>query len=514
MHKNLKFLFYILSIILISTPSVFAGINMKSKSSAINLQSGTTFTITTTISNFSGKLIKSKTASINGSNLQLNDAILEEDKSISIISGTYIPSSNVIWLDGNESFWGAKGELLYTLKINGHGNYVGGNLNTNNDLELLDENSTFTTHLINRIEFNIKLNNGTIILEENLNLYDNKKIIGPGTIDLNGHKLIFGARELILDEPIYFQSAADIEFNSLVHLTTTYTFNDIGIISGNANILCLHDGGNIVVNSNSTLIFKDIIIQNISENNIRCVDDSANIILQNVLWIQSDDFTFDKGSIKFQDKVEMIGENKKFVYSTICTSTITKYSDLLLSNNFTFSYDPNNTNQTLLEFEDSTSSLKLKNATLHTTSTGLKLTKGSLVIKNNSYLSTEEIYFVEEIMTGTYESEGITFTTYDYQNIRIGGITFGNDSTSEDFICETLAGATLHVIGGPLKYRNINSESWNMTNNTSILNIHQGAQLKLYQTLNSGNGQVFFQEGATIFKDTGKFLIGSTSIYK
>jgi len=101
----------------------------------------------------------------------------------------------------------------------------------------------------------------------------------------------------------------------------------------------------------------------------------------------------------------------------------------------------------------------------------------------------------------------------DYNNIN-EGITFGADSSDDDFSCKLLAGASLNVLSGSLNYRNVNSSSWEMTNNASIFKMYPLTKLYLYHNLDVGSGRILISETATLWKGTGVYLLGPTFLYK
>ena len=59
----------------------------------------------------------------------------------------------------------------------------------------------------------------------------------------------------------------------------------------------------------------------VSGTNIKCLDDAGSINCNKVIWIQDDNFTFDTGSMSFENDVEFVG-SYSFVYASARTSTI------------------------------------------------------------------------------------------------------------------------------------------------------------------------------------------------
>ena len=109
-------------------------------------------------------------------------------------------------------------------------------------------------------------------------------------------------------------------------------------------------------------------------------------------------------------------------------STINSLSTLLLDKGLTFSYAPTAARRSLIYMTDKTSWLYVDGCTLHSTRTGLTLTRGTVLFDNKVTLSGE----------GRYTSEAIQF---------------GNGVASSDLDIRLLSGAMLDVYGR-LEYQN------------------------------------------------------------
>jgi len=164
------------------------------------------------------------------------------------------------------------------------------------------------------------------------------------------------------------------------------TFSGQSSIIGHGHVLSLAPTGTIIVDSDSSLLLKDVVITGIKENNISLTDNTSTVTLQNVAWILDDDFYVNYGKLDIKDNFEIYGQGNTFSYQSSEQSTIYENSKLILQDDTTLYYNPTEASNNLIMLNASTSQLVLNGATLQTTSTGLQLTKGILLINNNSSL--------------------------------------------------------------------------------------------------------------------------------
>lgn len=487
------------------------GINLLNKNSSIKISSGSSLTLDSSISSVKGKIIKDSDANISGSNINFLGGSFYDGKSKSRINGTLnLGQTKKIILDGNKSFEGRRGEILQDIIISGLHNLLQGVLFASGDVDLQDSLSAVSVALKNRLDSNINLNSGSLKLEEDLFFLDYKRIKGPGKIYFNGYKLSFGATDLTWNEPLFLDSAADLELHANTYLEDTWSFSGNSVLSCNSNILYSICSNGIVVRPNSHLLIKDAIIYGLSGNKISCLTDDSTITLQNVKCIFDGNFTFSKGALIFLENVEFIGKNKKFIYQTNMTSTIKDNALVTLSDGFTFSYDPISGNKNLLEFEADDSRLYLNGGNLYSAYNGLNLIKGQMLVDNNSSIIIEERPWEYSTIIGTEEFDGITYTTYDYTYGTSGGVNIGNGVT--DFKVKILSGSKLSIDNGTLYYKNIVKDSFNLINNSSSLKINSGAHLNLEQSLSVSPGKILLYKNSSLIKNSDIDLLGSTFI--
>lgn len=215
--------------------------------------------------------------------------------------------------------------------------------------------------------------------------------------------------------------------NQIIHITS-----DIAI-DGKDNNLILGHGSHFLLDSGVTLTLKNTKLKNSLLNKIspypfQVTSDDNKIALKNVVLGLNGNISFTKGSLFFHDNVKITGTTE-FIYSSSSPSFIVDQSCLYFNNETSLYYNQNgvSTNMELIVMQDETSNLYLDGATLKTTDTGLRLTKGRLFLDNKVTLS------------------GYSKVPQAYSN----GIIFGNSELGSEYNLDVniLAAANLEVFG-------------------------------------------------------------------
>lgn len=202
-------------------------------------------------------------------------------------------------------------------------------------------------------------------------------------------------------------------------------------ICGQGFQLDMQPTATISVGSSSTLTLKDITINGVALNNIRCVDGTANLVFNNVTFNLTDNYNFSSGDFIVINQFLIKGDNKIFSYLTDQISSINPYSALILDQTTTFSYAPSTNTRDRLLFQDSTAQLMLNSATFSTTTTGIDLLKGSLLVDGMSYLVPSSA-------------------------VGAGAITFGNSAQSiNNMNINIMPAAQLVVTAGKVENKNV-----------------------------------------------------------
>ncbi len=179
----------------------------------------------------------------------------------------------------------------------------------------------------------------------------------------------------------------------------SFLFNGITTIEGQGNTLDLMGTSTFIIDTNSSLTFKNIHVKGAGLQNISGTDVTSTLTCENVRWSLDDNFTYTQGKISVVSNLMLEGDQKQFTYQTNGATNIEQFSSLIVDSGITFSYDPSIASKNLLLFSDNTSCLKLTGGTLHASSTGLNLLKGSLCVDNDSSITS----------SGTNDSEAIIF---------------------------------------------------------------------------------------------------------
>ena len=398
-------------------------------------------------------------------------------------------------LDGNEEIFLEEGIFPLYLVIANSGNTVRGNGDIAGLVTLSNSAAELTFNLDGQVANNISLNGGKVILARDVEFAQNYGFLTSGVVDLSNYNCILGKKDRTCTSDIYWDGdVGEIDLNSKLSLSGTWTFSGDCTLNGNNQILLLNSAGQIVVEKGSNLTLKNLTIQGLQDTNIKCLDDSGTIVFDNVSCRQSGNYIFNKGSFDVYNNFELSGA-RRFTYQSAQQSNVLSKSILYLDRGSIFSYDSGSMDKNLIIFEDDSATLYLNSATLRTTVTGLQLKTGTLVVEGNCYLESETT-------TATWnDPEGI---------IKVDeGINFGNNSSAQDFKCNVLNDAKLELRRGSFGYQNTEISSLDMGNASSILQVAGGTRLKLYQSINAGEGKINFVGACHVYRASGKNILSN-----
>jgi len=285
---------------------------------------------------------------------------------------------------------------------------------------------------------NINMNAGTLILTRDLILQDVCQFNTLGNIIGLGHVLEIAPSVTILPtstagNPACFTfSNLDMFLNNDLFLTNCcITFTGNSLIDGQGNTLTLDSTATIVVGSNSSLAFTDIRILNVSDGQLHCTDSTSTITFKNTELVLDNFYSFTVGHFDIFSFLHIEGDGFTFAYQSNIASTIQPDASLILDHGVTFSYAPSIANRNLLTFVDSTAQLLMNGATLFSTTTGIQLTKGHVVVDSKSFFSSDAILAGQAISLGD-------------------GISAANNIT-----LQFLPAATLELLKGRVVYNNV-----------------------------------------------------------
>ena len=366
------------------------------------------------------------------------EKIFRYDECIVSINGVTFEATGQIYnpyttlLNGNNEIFIHEGTLPLYLLVQNTNNKLHGAGNISGSIILSNSNSELEICLLGEILNNVQLNSGTVTINNDLEISKDNLIVGPGTVDLTTKNLYLGTRETTWTTPILWNGDdALIKMNSTIDLSETWTFQGNVILDGNDNRLNLDWDGIIFVKEDTTLKLKNLSIKWAGNNKIKCESSTSKIIFDNVtLMLPEGDYEFTNGSFDVLNELDIRGPNT-FYYKTDQYSMIHPNSSIVIRKNARFSYAPTCTTDNLLEMS-SCSEFILDETTLHSTTTGMKLTKGFLTIKGNCSIESD----------ATCEGEGIKFGD---------GINEDNDLT-----VDIEAESTLNLTSGHIVSLNVN----------------------------------------------------------
>lgn len=378
----------------------------------------------------------------------------------------------------------------------GTGNVFTSMTDVSGSLSLKNTSAQLAIGINGVLSSNVAMNGGTLILSSDLKLDKAVILTGTGTLSLGTKNLTLGSQDTIWTSSILFSgSGSQVSLRSLLSLTSTVTFSGTCTINGYGNELHMSSAGKIIVAKNSTLKINQTRLTGLLGTSIRCFDNSSKIILQDVDWIQSGNYTFTVGGLKVQGVCRFIGDSYQFAYQTRMTSTIDKLARLLIDKGLTFSYDPITMRQKGIMFADSTSELLFNNSILYATKGGIQMQGGRVRINGNATFFSD----FNTLLDGTISTTS--------------GIIFGNNDGTNDSVIDIAPGAKLILENGYLIYRDTVPTSLIMENTLSALRINPGGILRLEQSLPLDPGVLQLSSSSALERLDGISVNGSVDFF-
>jgi len=334
-------------------------------------------------------------------------------------SNTILVLKNILW--GSESSKATSAALVYCCKntsnafnygikiYDEHQVYSGDSTEQNfvyfKNGFTVDAHKTLALNTPVPVTGNINLQDlGIIELQNDLNVSSNAYLTSGGIIDGNGYSLVLSC-------------SFSIPENKQLHIVSDT------IINGHGTTLYLEPHARIVVDHGVTLTLKNIRIKNTRNNLsnpiIRPTGHGARVALQDVELALADDFIFRDGQLFIHDDVLVTGSSK-FSYRSSRESYICDSATLGFDKNTTFFYYPSTCDNSLIHMQSKTSGMYFDGATLLTTHTGIRLSRGLLCLDNNVTLSSasetlftslssspiDQVEFVQSVYSATWSPDG------------------------------------------------------------------------------------------------------------
>jgi len=326
------------------------------------------------------------------------------------------------------------------IELSDHGVYIGDgrifiieDLNPTSFLDLLNSwrlDSSHKTYLLDLYN-----NHNTILL-------DGISMMSASSIDLSGYTLenhgdLIFSNKTIISSSGYLSphgSAYILGGDLILPAGVDLRFTTSGVLDGQGNRLIFQGDSKLTLDQFITLTLRNIKLVGVKTHG----DGSASInilrprraqlALENMSLCLERDFTFSSGELYIHSDVNVSG-TCQFIYTSTFYARIDRSSMWKFDKNTTFSYAPQSSNRNLVNMANITSMFFLDGATLKSTTTGLQLTKGTLLVDHKNYL----------LNTATSPSEAIAF---------------GNGTAADDLNVEVLPGGSLELTSGILDYQN------------------------------------------------------------
>ena len=382
-----------------------------------------------------------------------------------------------ILLDQGDKFSLKSGDFDGTLTVSGTENKAEGAGRFSGDILLADSNTTLSWDLDVQLEnHNIEMNGGTLLLQRRLEFLKDNKVTGSGTINLGQYAYVGGLQDTTWSNSIYWEGDSGvILLNSNIALSSTWTFSNNVVIDGQGYKLDLGTSGSLVVAGGSTLELKNVILKNLSDRRLVCLDNDGVIIFNDSKVFFSGDYEFLLGSMQYLDENYFVNEAdtlSTFSYESNSTSTIKPDSHLHVESDIRFELGRWQVNtvsdrQEPLEFEDGHSALVLDGGELKITESGATFKKGELLVSANSVLD-------------------ISLTAFE-DALAIGG---GAGNSDDDFTIEIAGEGKFSITRGSLYYDNDASDKFKFDNTSSVLSLDVADALIVKNNITMSNGRI------------------------
>lgn len=214
-------------------------------------------------------------------------------------------------------------------------------------------------------------------------------------------------------------------------LNYTWTFQGNCVLDGVGRTLTFGPNGRIVLVKGANLEVKNITLKGVRDNRFRCDTNASKFTFKDSKIVMDADFTFSTGKLDITGDLDLTG-TFTFHYTTNQTSNIGKLGRLIVDRGATFRYAPSSTSKTLIAMTDNSSEILLQGGTFATTTTGIQLTKGTLGVNLQSFLTNPG---------GVSDSQAIVF---------------GDGTAANDLRIVVHPAASVQLLSGKLLYKNVN----------------------------------------------------------
>ena len=380
-----------------------------------------------------------------GKNIYYEGTNIETAYGTCTITATYINGIEELF-GGNGSLYVSQGFYPFFPIIEGTGNTFSGPGDIYWPITFSNSSSNLYLDMTGRLLSDVNMNGGTIILEDDLRFGDDAILAGVGTVQASAFAINLPLSSVVLPGTIDFVgSGAILYLNSDITLASQITLNGNWVVDGNGNFLDFGYSGSIIVGKNSFVKFKNITMQQVGGNDIRCFDNSGSICFDRVSLYLSNDYSFTVGSFDIESGLDLYGSST-FIYESSQTSTINSSSYFWLQPNTTLSIGRQQPfGRQPLYFEDRTSQFIIDNATWYITPSGMQVTRGTIIANREALIDINS--------TATWN-----------------GLIFGDGTPANDVTMEWNAAAIASIPKGHVSLNVTNPDAFvSRTRNTEIV---------------------------------------------
>lgn len=229
---------------------------------------------------------------------------------------------------------------------------------------------------------------------------------------------------------LQFGAATKITLGKNEDLSSTWTFRGACTIDGGGHVLNLSAAGALVAHgAGAALMLENMTIKGLSGSQMRCTDNTGTFSFNNVVLVMDGNYTMTLGHFDVMNRLDVVG-SYTWTYRSTKASVIQSGASMKLDYGVTFSYAPTSNSRSLLSFTDATSFLELRGATLASTTTGLQLLKGTVILDHKNYVYNDLARSVSQ------------------------AVTFGNNNATNDVNIVILPGGSINPLSGILAYQN------------------------------------------------------------
>jgi len=337
-------------------------------------------------------------------------------------------------LTGGDSLNLTKGSFLPYLFVSNATNYLLGTGDITGLIMLMGPTAELICCLNGSIQQSIVMNGGKITLSNDLHMGPGVHFSGEGSVDLSCYQVVLSSADMSCTDTVCWDGdGGGLTFRGSIDFSGTWTFKDTCVIDGQGHTLNLGCDGRVVIDQDSELTLKNIVLDGVCADSILCLADDSRLILDNVSWIQDENYTFSVGSLKFFNDVEFRGAYD-FVYDSAQTSTIAQHATWCFRDqiSLTLGRKESYIGPEPLYFANDTATLDLQDCSFITTASGMALTRGWIRLN------------------GTVNVENLSTTTN-------GGLMLGNGQEGQDIEFRFEPGASVHLHSGWLLYNNMSA---------------------------------------------------------